>query len=763
MINEKATYYLNKLRRQYLLLRLGEILLWTSGLSAMVYGIFDFFNSALILPATIISAVGGFVALVLGYRLHSTDPKKIISFINSHYPQLEESTDLLLKNDENQTSLERIQQLRTLERFETIYSSIRFPHKIAAATLFLFVCLVTSFGLMSFDYTLPSLSPLKSDSTSVASTPTTVTKPPVGIKETKIQITPPPYTGIKSYFSTQNDLTVPEGTLVKWDYVFTDEISNATIQLSSKDSVSLKRKEHVYSATKLFTMSGIYQVAWKSKSGETKSSDYYKIEVIPDVAPDIAIKDLPQTTEFSINDNLKIDLVSTVSDDYFVQDAYIIATVAKGSGESVKFREEKLSFTSPTKIAGKHVQATRTIDLKKLGLEPGDELYFYAEAFDNQKPTANRSRTETHFITLLDTASENMTFDAGLGVDLMPEYFRSQRQIIIDTEKLIRNKKALAKQTFNFTSNELGYDQKVLRLKYGEFLGEEFESELASSDEVQEEVSQVMEEGEEEDMAEKFGHPHDKDNEHNLVEDKKAGTKTDNHKHEAAKDPDAKEDPLEGFRHVHDDPEEATFFLQSVRTKLKAALTEMWDAELYLRLYEPEKSLPFQYKALKLLKEVSNDSRIYVHKTGFDPPPLKEEKRLSGDLSEIKDSRYQDQREIPETYISIRKATILLEEKLQRSDYQFTNPEKAMLSKAGQELAAFAIQKPTVFLPGLTMIKNLNEDQLKGLEAKTTMMALLSKFWKALPPHERTGMQSNQTHHALDRSFMKKLEERTND
>jgi hypothetical protein len=61
------------------------------------------------------------------------------------------------------------------------------------------------------------------------------------------------------------------------------------------------------------------------------------------------------------------------------------------------------------------------------------------------------------------------------------------------------------------------------------------------------------------------------------------------------------------------------------------------------------------------------------------------------------------------------------------------------------------------------MIKNLNEDQLKGLEAKTTMMALLSKFWKALPPHERTGMQSKQTHHALDRSFMKKLEERTND
>ena len=58
----------------------------------------------------------------------------------------------------------------------------------------------------------------------------------------------------------------------------------------------------------------------------------------------------------------------------------------------------------------------------------------------------------------------------------MPEYFRSQRQIIIDSEKLLREKKCIAKETFNARSNSLAYDQKVLRLRYGEFLGEEFES-----------------------------------------------------------------------------------------------------------------------------------------------------------------------------------------------------------------------------------------------------------------------------------------------
>lgn len=62
----------------------------------------------------------------------------------------------------------------------------------------------------------------------------------------------------------------------------------------------------------------------------------------------------------------------------------------------------------------------------------------------------------------------------------------------------------------------------------------------------------------------------------------------------------------------------------------------MWDAELHLRLYEPEKSLPFQYEALKYIQEIKNSARIYVHRIGFDPPPIKEESRLTGKIKDIK-------------------------------------------------------------------------------------------------------------------------------
>ncbi|MEZ5520658.1 MAG: hypothetical protein R3F08_04170 [Dokdonella sp.] len=58
---------------------------------------------------------------------------------------------------------------------------------------------------------------------------------------------------------------------------------------------------------------------------------------------------------------------------------------------------------------------------------------------------------------------------------VLPAYFRSQRQIIIDTETLIGERTSLAADTFTVEIDSIGVDQKILRLRYGQFLGEEFE------------------------------------------------------------------------------------------------------------------------------------------------------------------------------------------------------------------------------------------------------------------------------------------------
>ncbi len=97
---------------------------------------------------------------------------------------------------------------------------------------------------------------------------------------------------------------------------------------------------------------------------------------------------------------------------------------------------------------------------------------------DNRQPEANFTKSDTYFIVYRDTTQLEESELATMAVNRMPEYFRSQRQIIIDTEKLIAKRKKLAAKEFNSTSNEIGFDQKVLRLRYGQFMGEEFETNI---------------------------------------------------------------------------------------------------------------------------------------------------------------------------------------------------------------------------------------------------------------------------------------------
>jgi hypothetical protein len=383
-------------------------------------------------------------------------------------------------------------------------------------------------------------------------------------------------------------------------------------------------------------------------------------------------------------------------------------------------------------------------------------LYFYIEAYDTKSPQANRSRTETFFISIPDTTRQETVVDDGLGVDLMPEYFRSQRQIIIDTEKLLKAKKQISAQDFKSTSNELANDQKVLRLRYGQFLGEEFESGIGPQEHDHEEEETHKEE-EEDDLTRKYGHVHDKDNEHNLVEEKKAKPDELVHHHEETEDETESQGIPAAYIHQHDSEEEATFFTQSIRAKLKAALTVMWDAELYLRLYEPDKSLPYQYKALKLLKEISQDSRIYVHRTGFDPPPIKEEKRLSGDLLEIKSSTVGTFASRPIDYPYLRAAYNSIAMILAAPEIHITDSFNTQLIAAGQELASLAIDEPAAYLSALSLIRKITNEPMDQRSIRQDLRSIQKTLQQAIPHHTASPASNETGLHTLDQLLIETL------
>lgn len=624
----------------------------------------------------------------------------IARHLNASFPQLEESSELLLKPENSLTLIENLQLTRLQQRIAQISPSALLPLRWQKPVVWMAAALILTLCIwwMPLPQTEPtSLSKGPGQSTIQKTSALLLAK----VTGLHIHIKPPAYTG-KAAFSQQTlAIQTQAGSVINWQITLSRPADQIYLMLNDKEKLlctPLKNSTLMYAASLTVTENGFYQIVVDSKP-----SDYSTIEAIPDKPPVITISSPEPYTEILFGQGLRKQLSLKITDDHGIREAYIIATVAKGSGEAVKFREEKLPLPVKFKAFQKQATAEKQLDLTQFGMAPGDELYFYVEALDNHGLSA---RTDMYFINLEDTANVATVADLSMGINPVPEYFRSQRQIIIDTEKLIKQRTALSQAQFNDQSNTIGVDQKILRLRYGKFLGEEFENqigELAGKEEMEKEGIET------EGHYAGDGHDHSKDGA-----------------------------LLESFMHLHDQSEEATFFEPALKAQLKAALAQMWEAELRLRTHRPKEALPFEYKALRLLKEVQQKSRAYVNKTGYEPPPLKPaELRLTGELDKIQEASLQQEMEFSTVFPNIRQSLPLLQ-KLKKGD-RLSGEQRIILERAGSEMGQAAIAQPGRYLQALSALKQLvtelESDQPSICQA--CVAPVEKAFWQLLPPAEK--------------------------
>tara|TARA_R100000935_G_scaffold58788_1_gene97979 strand:- start:113 stop:2314 length:2202 start_codon:yes stop_codon:yes gene_type:complete len=660
----------------------------------------------------------------------------VSSYIDHQLESAEYSSGLLLLPSENLSGLAQLQQQKVARELESKIKTVKTPNRLKQAGISSFLMIALGFAFFYFN------TESKNDSLSKPSKETEIVFQKVDsttgqieapkIKEQLVTINYPAYTGISSETTSKMDIKALEGSLLTWKLSFDGEIENPTIEITDNIYPMIsKNASNTYSFR--LNSSGFYNFRFEDSMGGTYVSKLYAIEMFKDEPPVLEIQGIDQFTSFELEDSKMLNFNTIITDDFGIGDAYIIATVSKGSGESVKFREQKMEFEGTVKRGSRKLDLSKNIDLDNLTMEVGDELYFYVEASDLKVQKSNTTRSETYFAVIKDTITYDFAVEGTLGADLMPDYFRSQRQLIIDTEKLIKQRRSLSKKEFNIRSNELGFDQKALRLKYGQFMGDETEGGL----EIQQE--ETAEHSEEEDPLAEYTHDHDGDNEHNLVEKKEEEeTKT----------------PLAEYVHNHDNPEEATLFSNSLKSMLRQAMTEMWDAELHLRLYEPEKSLPFQNRALKLIQEIKNSARIYVHRIGFDPPPIKEDKRLTGKLEEISSFRKSEEIGMEESYPFIKQSIQRLEELIAEKS-KIKNEDRQLFKQAGNELAVMAIAEPGKHLKTLQQLKWLAEDY----KDRTAIFKVVQKgLLLALPKPTPDPVKSKNFESEINKLFLKELE-----
>ena len=287
----------------------------------------------------------------------------------------------------------------------------------------------------------------------------------------------------------------------------------------------------------------------------------------------------------------------------------------------------------------------------------GDELYFYITAKDNNN---QQKRSDVYIARLEDSAQLMSMSGMANGLDVKPELFRSERQIIIETEQLLKDKDTLSESKFNEQSNSLGTDQQLLRLRYGKYLGEETESEIDPSANNANDLSD-------------FGN--------------------------AAK-------VINEYSDKHDASEDADFFDAPTKKQLQLMLTEMWKASLQLKTYKPKDALPFEYNALRLLKDLQQKTRAYVAKTGVQTAPLQLEKRLSGELDKIIQPSVQEKRKLTDSsVIALRKALGILEKI--RSDETPVTGDKKQLQDALALLNSRAASEPAMYLTAYQSLQKI--------------------------------------------------------
>ena len=164
--------------------------------------------------------------------------------------------------------------------------------------------------------------------------------------------------------------------------------------------------------------------------------------------------------------------------------------------------------------------------------------------------------------------------------------------------------------------------------------------------------------------------------------------------------------------------------------------------------------MPYQYLALKLIQEIKNSARIYVHRIGFDPPPIKEDKRLTGDLDEVVSFQKQEALTVPEQFPFMKRAVERLEQLIQGQEPE--EADKILFSKAGNELADLAILEPGKYLKTLQKLKWISDSNNTFSEAE--LGDVLRGLLAAVPkPESKPGRQYG-SDSELNTLFLKELE-----
>ncbi|WP_143308926.1 DUF4175 domain-containing protein [Chitinophaga vietnamensis] len=698
MNNARGYTKIESVRRRWNIIKLLAILLQSLAVAALGWSLFG--------ARGIWASIVALALLLYLFRRKPLQREEVARYLDQTFPQLEDSSALHLLPSAALNMLQRLQLEKTTGPMEQLLLPRSFYKPLLRAAVVLLAAMVASAAIR---YWRPSW-----QQRAAAADQTTIPEKILpGITQVKVRIIPPAYTKLPAREQAAFHIRAEDSAQLRWELHTNHAVKQLALLFSDSTRINLQpdADSTTWTATRLLQHPGFYQVQL-----DKDLSEFYQLEMIPDQPPTVKISSPQPYTVIDFGMPLKVAVKAAIADDYGIRDAVLHATITSGSGEAIRFRDTQFVFDQSLNAHLPRYELSRQLNLGALHLQPGDELYFHIAVTDSRR---QQTLSDVYIVTLPDTAQLFNLEGVANGVNIKPEYFRSQRQIIIETEQLIRERDSLPVEKFKDRSNGLGTDQKLLRLRYGKFLGEESESNVGDSRVAEEDDHDHGQHAPEKNDASDFGN--------------------------AAK-------ILDEFTDKHDNAEDASFFEPAVKQQLKATLNEMWKAELQLRLFKPQDALPFEYKALRLLKDLQQKSRAYVAKTGVKTTPLKPEKRLSGELDKIDPLVLKDEMQVKDDKHILRIALSVLDH-----TGPYDAASLAVLQQALPALGSRAAAEPAAFLPAMEALSRIVQGKSKSAtDAAAAQRGLLKMLPAPLAPQPDTRTPQNR----LQQYYWKNLYQR---
>lgn len=575
--------------------------------------------------ATVLGLALGALAVWTQKVLKPLDRRWLVQRLDAAQPTLEDSSDLLLAAPGTLTGLALLQAERVSARLVALPPAQLKPawprHAVMAGSAVALLVLSGAAGVWWWRQQSPPSAPPAVVAGAGAPTPVGPTR----LSAVQLEIQPPDYTGLRPSRGDQLEVRAPVGSVLRWSLAFDPVPRSARLEFHDGESLPLApsaegaRWEAFLPALE---RSRLYRIVLDASAAPLADAGLKKLEVRPDRPPQIQVV-LPDRALTLLEAGQKAwALELEISDDYGLGAATLDLTLAQGSGENQTVQQRRMELSPQPGSSATQRRYTPQLDLAALGMAAGDDLIVRVEALDRRAPQPQRARSSSLILRWPAELMEESGGMDGLVKKVLPAYFRSQRQIIIDTEALLAEQPQLTQEQFVIRSDTIGVDQRLLRLRYGQFLGE------------------VVEGGPE---APGGGHAHEEDADAH-AEDTAGATGA---AHEHGEETGAADgfgalaggSALEAFGHTHDIPEAATLLDPQTREILRSALQEMWQAELHLRTAEPRQALPYERRALEYIKQVQQASRIYLARVGLELPPIDLGRRLSGDRSKVRPGR----------------------------------------------------------------------------------------------------------------------------